>query len=253
MSQFAPRGAFVYALCSTARVDRQQLHITLCYLFSKNIIKYVQSAAAQVSKRGDWLTAAGSKVFFILSEKSHGVMWIRMWLLLQPRACGLHRTRCNKQDRKEERFSVFLYCLREWVSCLAGISRSSQWFSSAVDSRLSSQPALQPGSLDDSCLQGCSTVTNSSVFHSNCASPLCKNDISKTRRTCRGRRLCQQPFTTRKKSAQTLLPDVTELWGDKLHTFGHLLILHNRMRWQNLSGRERQHLWSICCCGFLLQ
>lgn len=63
-----------------------------------------------------------------------------------------------------------------WGENQRAFSAGNSWcppcFPWAADSRQSSGPALQPGSLDDSCLQGCSTVTNSSMLHSNCAPPL---------------------------------------------------------------------------------
>lgn len=129
-----------------------------------------------------------------LSEKCHSLMWIHTWLLPWSTACGRYRKAPFFPVCPVHEPCSFLPLLLKRMSEL--FSLEQQKVPSAADSRQSSQPALQLGSLDDSCLQGRSTVTNSSALHSNCAPP----DKVTSASTCGACRLCQQPFTAEKRN-----------------------------------------------------
>lgn len=99
--------------------------------------------------------------------------------------------------------------------CWPSLSRTwCPWcFQGAVDVRQFSRYIFVPGSLDDSCLQGCKTA--------ECLRPACfiqtvylnlfLNDVNETHCTCTGCALCQQPSKTDSFHCRILLHALSEL------------------------------------------
>lgn len=105
-----------------------------------------------------------------LSVKCPGV--VRRDARLPPRPAADSKEHPFLHPSSLEPCLCFLCMRREPASFFSTEQLVSSMFSVSSGRQTIERPALQPGSLDDSCLQGCSTVTNSSVLHSNCAPPL---------------------------------------------------------------------------------
>lgn len=126
-----------------------------------------------------------------------------------------------------------------------------QW---ATDIRLLRRHVLVPGSLDDSCLQGCKAAEwlKPACFIQTVNLNVCLNYVNTTHRTCRGCHLCQEMFNYRERCMKWL-----DCWQIALLCILPSDVFHFRgcKNWNDafvqISCRPVKH-WTVCCHAFIL-